>query len=146
MGRAREPRAEAYREAALERCDDAVALLESERYAGAIWVAGVALESLLRACHRRASGRLETGHNLRTLFRTSGFADHIAPKRADRIADAVSEVAEHWKHRYRYDPSGAVQRSTYTRTPAEFRRLAQRIVDAAHEAVHHGVSRWQSRR
>jgi HEPN domain-containing protein len=145
MAKTNEPRAEAYRDAAAERCADAAALLDAGRFACAIWVAGVAMECLFRAYHRRSSDRLDTGHDLKQLFRESGFSDHVAPRHVVRMANSISEVAKHWKHRYRYDPSAAVQRSVRARTSAEFRRRAQRIVNEAQEVVAHGVSRWQSR-
>src|SRR5438045_9770544 len=94
-----EPRAEAYRDAAADRCDDAVALLESGRFAGAIWVSGVALECLFRAYRRRSSNQLDTGHDLKALYKTSKFAEHVAPQHVNRIAASIGHVARIWRHR-----------------------------------------------
>ena len=145
MAKADEPRAEAYRDAALERCADAVALLEAGQYASAIWLAGLALECLFRAYHRRQTDRLETGHDLRSLLRASRFDRHISAKKADRMAEAISDIVANWKHRYRDDPGAAVRRSLGVRTNRELRRRATVVVEAAQEVVNHGIMRWHSR-
>src|SRR5438132_7846767 len=105
-----EPRAEAFRDAGAERSADSVALLEAGQFGGAIWVAGVAVEALFRAYHRQRSDQLDTGHDLKSLYRASRFGQHISARHVERIADAVSIVAAAWRHRYRYDSANAVQR------------------------------------
>ena len=121
-----------------------MALLEAGQFGGAIWVAGVAVEALFRAYHRRRSDQLDTGHDLKSLYRASRFGQHISAGHMERIADAIGIVIAGWRHRYRYDPAKAIQRTLEAR-PDQLGRRARLIVDAAQEVVSHGVSRWDSK-
>jgi hypothetical protein len=138
------PRAESYRDAATERSADSLALLEAGRFSGAIWVAGVAVEAIFRAYHRRRSDQLDTGHDLKSLYRASRFAQHVPARHAERIASAIGVVAVGWRHRFRYDPAVAIRRTLEVR-PDQLERRARMIVNAAQEVVSHGVLRWDSK-
>lgn len=144
MAKASGPRAEAYRDAAAERSQDAVELFLAGRCGAAIWVAGVALECLFRAYHRRRSEQLDTGHDLKSLYKASRFADRVSPRHVERMGSSIGLVAASWKNRYRYDPEDAVRRSIGIRNATEFQRRAREVVNAVQEIVNHGVKRWPS--
>jgi hypothetical protein len=142
MTDARQPRAEAYRDAARERALDAIALLEAGRHGAAIWVAGVAVECIFRAYCRRRTSRLDTGHDLKALYRQSRFSDRIAPRHLERITVAVGEIAGCWRHRFRYDPERVVARAVGVRSDRQIERVATRLVESAAQIVNQGVARW----
>jgi HEPN domain-containing protein len=63
-----------YVDAAQERLTDARVLYEKARYSFALYAAGVAVESLLRAYIFRLEPRLEAAHNLELLLEKIGVA------------------------------------------------------------------------
>jgi len=145
MSKARFPRAEAYIQAANERREDAVSLLESERWAAAIWVSGVALESLFRGHQRGETHELDTGHDLKRLYRSSRFANFVSESKRYRVAEDVGFVASLWRHRFRYDPEFYVRSVVSRRTRVAFERTAREIVNAASFVISHGVYQWERR-
>jgi HEPN domain-containing protein len=62
-----------YVEAAQERLSDAKLLYEAAQYSFALYAAGVAVESLLRAYIVRLDPILEAAHNLPLLLRASNL-------------------------------------------------------------------------
>ena len=104
---------QSYREGAIERVGDASMLLRAGQFAGAIYLAGRAVESMLRgliwrhdADIRRGTKSLETGHDLRervTLVRGLGL---IAPgPDADQLEGRVERVARLWYNNMRFASS-----------------------------------------
>src|ERR1019366_8168802 len=94
-----------FKEVARHRLEDAAALLNQERYAGAIYLAGYALECLLKwAVTRRASlvylpAAFET-HDLDKLLMEAGL--DTALKREIALHAAYSSVADRWGPGLRY--------------------------------------------
>jgi len=132
----------AYLEAARERVDDARTLLEAGRYGGSIWVSGVAVEALFRAYHALESTTLETGHDIRRLWKDSGFARNTPRKHEQDLAEKVGHVAAVWRNRIRYDPQVAVRKHIGARNNKELRSAAVDTVEAAYRIINHGVTRW----
>src|SRR2546423_12816201 len=94
-----------FKQVAYVRREDAGVLLEKKRYAGAIYLAGYALECLLKwAITRRAEGlylpaEMEI-HELDELLFEAGLADHLQREAALRNMFAV--LADSWGPELRY--------------------------------------------
>ncbi|HLX64280.1 MAG TPA: hypothetical protein VKX17_23610 [Planctomycetota bacterium] len=98
-----------YRLGALERLSDSFALLRQERFAGSIYLGGRAAEAMLRAVIWKndkeiRSGRksLETGHDLRSLFkRIEDLGVLTEPERA-AITPNIERVGRLWFNNMRF--------------------------------------------
>jgi len=74
-----------YVHVAEERLSDANLLYEKARYAFALYAAGVAVESLLRAYVVRLEPVLETAHDLRLLLKASKLRSLLMPVKVCRL-------------------------------------------------------------
>src|SRR4051794_17379285 len=102
-----------YRNGAAERLEDARLLLNAGQYAGCIYMAGRAVEGMLRAVIWRREpeiqqGRkaLETGHDLRDLL---ALVEKLGLLTTDRSDDAFKEqvvrVSQRWFNNMRFAPT-----------------------------------------
>lgn len=105
--------AESYRHGALERLAEAFLLLRAEKLAGGVYLAGRAVEGMLRAIIWRAEPEvqqgkksLETGHDLRLLLtkvRNLGLLRH--GDRNDELDEQVQHVGRLWFNNLRFAPA-----------------------------------------
>ncbi len=100
----------AYRQGAIERLLESFDLLRARRFAGSIYLAGRAVEAILRAAAWKADAEfgqrkktLETGHDLRELL---GLVRSLGVLRATGIQDTlganVQHVARLWFNNMRF--------------------------------------------
>jgi hypothetical protein len=94
--------ADEYYDAAMLRYDEARALYLAERFVGAVYLAGRAVEAVLRAIHWRKHQRLECGHDLRELLADVGELGFLTPRDDDRLTDRVNEIAVVWNNDLRF--------------------------------------------
>jgi HEPN domain-containing protein len=99
-----------YVEAANERLAEANLLYEKAHYALALYVAGVAVESLLRAYIAQADPILEGAHNLPLLLRESNLRNLATPDEERRIFEAVSLLSKRWRNDLRYTSNHRLRR------------------------------------
>jgi HEPN domain-containing protein len=110
-----------YRSGAQERLEEAYLLLRQERFGGSVYLAGRAVEGMLRAViwggdPEYAAGKktLDTGHNLRELLklvRNLGILrDH---ETRDLIADDVQLIARLWWNNMRFLATTKVEAEWY---------------------------------
>ena len=123
------------------RVRDAVALMESRRYAGAYYLAGYAVESGLKACIAKRTRRHEFpdrnrannsySHDLGQLLRVAGLETQ---RDDDAAVDSVFarhwSVGKDWSEQSRYE----------TKSRREAAALLNAITDSAH-----GVMQWLHR-
>jgi len=108
---------ENYRRGGLERIGDASVLLRAEQFAGAIYLAGRGVESILRAMVwkadrqvRQGSKSLETGHDLRALLAlVSNLGLLVSANDRDRLEDRVQRVSRLWYNNLRFAPSKYIE-------------------------------------
>jgi len=128
-----------YRRGGIERLDDALILLDERRFAGSIYLAGRAVESMLRALIwkfdpdvRTGRKSLATGHDLRELLASVRDLGVLREQeRTNELAASVERVARLWFNNMRFASTklvenqwrrlGAVQRRT------TFQRAAERF-------------------
>jgi HEPN domain-containing protein len=91
-----------YVDAAQERLSNAKLLYEAAQYSFALYAAGVAVESLLRAYIVRLDPILEAGHNLPMLLDASKIGLIVTPTENEQIYQAVGLLARRWTNDLRY--------------------------------------------
>ncbi len=110
---------ENYRAGGMERLGEAGLLLRAQNFAGSIYLAGRAVEGLLRALVWRSDleiqqGRksLDTGHDLRdllTLVANLGLLKQTAQGQRDELETRVQRVARLWYNNMRFASSKFVE-------------------------------------
>lgn len=99
-----------YVDAAKERLAEANLLYEKAHYALALYIAGVAMESLLRAYIFRLEPKLEAAHNLRMLFNASRLHAFITQPEHKQIGTAVTDLFKRWRNDLRYTSNDRLRR------------------------------------
>lgn len=128
-----------YRRGGIERLDDAFALLEEDRFAGSIYLAGRAVESMLRAMIwrfdqdvRTGKKPLATGHDLRELLAVVRDLGVLREdERTDEFAALVERIARLWFNNMRFASSKFIEnhwrRLNIVQKRVTFRRAAERF-------------------
>lgn len=157
-------RPEHYYHAALERIAQAKALYDrDDSHAPAMYVAGVAVECLMRAFKMRRGGEFDERHDLLRLFsesgmlsidpaalRAVGLSEAESAVFAQRLRAEVSDVVRLWANDYRY--------ATEARLRGHLKRIAPeprvkgdllkyqslRLYNAAKRIVDLGVLLWRA--
>ena len=93
---------EDYRDGALGRIGDARVLWDEERWAGTIYLAGRAVEGLLRSLLWRVTHEQEIGHDLRQLLTKARSLGVVTSEDQTRILDSINEIAVIWHNDLRF--------------------------------------------
>lgn len=121
-------------EAAVKNIIDAEVLLSQQRYDGAGYLAGYAVESILKTIYQVESGIAKTGHDLSDLNREAlRLASLPAAKtakyiRLPQITTIGYGLPNGWKETLRYRPEGELAPRTATTWVHEARRLHNEII------------------
>jgi len=99
-----------YVEAAQERLSNAKLLYEAAQYAFALYAAGVAVESLLRAYIVQLDPILEARHNLLLLLATSNLRNLITQNENELISASLNTLVQRWKNDLRYSSNNRLRR------------------------------------
>ncbi len=99
-----------YVEVALERLNEANLLYEKSRYALALYVAGVAVESLLRAYIVRSDPKFEAAHDLFLLLSASNLRSLVAPAESQQVFTAITALFRRWRNDLRYTSNARLRR------------------------------------
>jgi hypothetical protein len=145
----REFRAETYADAAREHITVAFELHSTQRYALAHYVAGLAVECMLRAFKSRLDPVLDERHDLGRLARRGHFFDGASEKRQPFIAACLGEVVTRWDNGHRYRSESALRRFLTSRRLFVgkgdlLKNSSRRIVNAALEVVTFGAEQWKT--
>jgi len=99
-----------YVDAAQERLNNAKLLYEAAQYAFALYAAGVAVESLLRAYIVQLNPILEARHNLLLLLRASNLRNLVTPDENEVVYTSLITLANVWKNDLRYTSNTRLRR------------------------------------
>lgn len=138
-----------YRAAALERIAAARGEYHAGRHADCIYLAGLAVESMLRAYRLRISREFDSRHDLADLMKVSGLEGFVPLKRRSAVGALLGEIWMRWKNDYRF--------ASRDRLETAFRQLnlhrgvegdivkanAYTVINCAYEVVSIGEARWQ---
>jgi HEPN domain-containing protein len=94
-----------YIDAAPERANAARALYQAHRYTEAVYLAGVAVECVLRAYAQEGGEAFDARHDLRQLFKAATLERFVGGKQRKAVSAALGEVWMRWKNSYRYAPA-----------------------------------------
>ncbi len=145
--------ADEYLFAALARIRAAEQLHALAMYASAIYLAGVAVECILRAYRVRADPEFDARHDLPELLKASGLRDYAPKKRRGEVAAALGEVWSRWRNDYRYASDDRVLRDLREKgltlgikgdPQSQLKENSRRVFERAHKLVGLGVSRWKN--
>lgn len=120
-----------YLDAGLERMNDAVRLYQNQRYGAALYLAGVAAESVIRAYRTRRNQQFDAGHDLVELLKGCRPADF--GKRRAELGAAIKTFAWIWRNDYRYSSEELIQ------SRLAKRKLARKVEGNAVKAYCHKV-------
>jgi len=93
-----------------ERLTDANLLYEKARYAFAMYAAGVAVESLLRAYIFRLESKLVAAHNLPLLLDVSNLQSLVTFAESQQVFAAIDELYRRWRNDLRYTSNNRLRR------------------------------------
>ena len=140
--------ANTYRVAAEEHVTVANRLYDMNRFVLAAYVAGLAVECILRAYRYRINPQFDARHSLNLLYKAARFAEFIPAGKQVEISAALGDVVTRWSNDHRYRSEAAL-RSFFKRAnlhrgiKGDFvKENTRRIVNAATTIVILGVSRW----
>ena len=94
--------AEDYRRGALERLDDARALGLANQWTGTIYLAGRAVEGMLRAIMRLKTSVNDSRHDLRALLASVKKLGLIVDQADDRLYVSINQLAVIWQNDLRF--------------------------------------------
>jgi hypothetical protein len=144
-----------YRGGARERLDEAYVLLRNQRFGGSIYIAGRAVEGILRAViwkgdpdYALGKKSLETGHNLRDmmkLVRNLGVFRENRPR--DLITNNVQRIGRLWWNNMRFTPLEKIRKDWYNLGEISgkrtMRQAAQEFYDACGVVVRECEYLWR---
>jgi hypothetical protein len=121
---------EDYRRGAYDRLNDAFALLRQDRFGGAIYLAGRAIEGMLRAIiwhsdpeYRTGKKTLDTGHDLRGMLAlVRSLRAFKSPELENATIDVVQTVARLWWNNMRFLPNSKIEATWYNLGEIDYRR------------------------
>jgi HEPN domain-containing protein len=99
-----------YVEAAKERLSQANLLYEKGHHSLALYIAGVAVESLLWAYIVRLDPRFETAHDLYLLLDASNLRSFAAPTEGQQVFTAIAMLFRRWRNDLRYTSNDRLRR------------------------------------
>ena len=143
---AEEDYVEIYRAAAQEHVALALDMHAAGRYVMAHYLAGLAVECLLRAYPFRISPTFSGRHDLQTLYQEAHFDTIVPIEEAENVSIAMTEVVRRWSNSHRYRSERALRLYLQRAIPGQrgkfVRESSRRIVSAAKVIVDLGVSQW----
>ena len=138
-----------YLAAALERARVLQKLYDEEEYALALYVAGVAVESMFRAYRFELDPEYSACHNIYELPKEARFAERLPERLAEKYAANLGAVAARWRNSHRYHSEQATLK--FLNRAGLFRGIkgdvlkenARQTINAATDIVALGARRWK---
>ena len=130
-----------YRRAGMERLDEALILYKSEMFAGCVYLAGRAVESMLRAViwkHdseiKTGKKSLETGHDLRKLLRLISDLGMLTNRdHDDELRENVNQVERVWFNNMRFVSTNRMKTVWWKRREIGKRRSIKQATGAHYD-------------
>jgi hypothetical protein len=139
---------EVYVVAAEEHATAALHLFHARQFVLGHYVAGLAVECIVRAYRVKRSAQFDERHDLHELARGARFFDLFPPDRVELLTSAFGVVTAQWVNAHRFRSEASLRKYLTERRlfAGEMDLLHARtrlIVNAAFNLVTLGVSRWQ---
>ncbi|HEX5242268.1 MAG TPA: hypothetical protein VFW23_03320 [Tepidisphaeraceae bacterium] len=134
----------------MERAGSLQPLYDQREYVLAIYLAGVAVESMFRAYRGRFDPEFSSRHDLYELAKESRFASHVPDSLFAKYAADLGVVAARWSNSHRYRSEIAL-RKYIKRVKLDrgvkgdaLKENARRIINSAFELVTLGAQIWKN--
>lgn len=138
--------AEMYLAAAQDHAPAALEMHDAGRYVLAHYLAGLAVECVLRAYRYRITPGFSGRHDLEALYEAAQFSDVVPEESRPEIEAALIEVARRWSNSHRYRSECALgdylRQGGFGRKGKFIKESSRRIVNAALILVNQEVLRW----
>lgn len=138
--------AETYRDAATEHIGLARELHNAGRYVMAHYLAGLAVECMLRAYLYRLSPIFTGRHDLQTLYDDAQLDNAVPLEDKQIVGAALTEVTRRWSNSHRFRSEKALrqflQRAGLGHSGKFVRESSRKIVNAATVIVEIGDLKW----
>lgn len=142
---------EDYRRAAIARLGDARCRNDAGQWSGAVYMAGRAVEAILRALILKRSDRLESGHDLKHHLKSArrlGMMTDEEAREGTGINDHLNELASVWHNDRRYHDDQKL--ASVLRRISVYRRLrgdllkacGRRVLEASEALIARGDRAW----
>ncbi len=102
--------AEEYRRASHEKFNAASHAAQGGHYVVAHYLAGVAVECMLRAFRFQIDRNWDAGHDLTKLLKGSGVLGKVSGSRGGRLQEAFNSLAIRWSVSHRYAPTDRLEK------------------------------------
>lgn len=139
---------EVYLAAATERVGILQKLYDEGDYVLALYTAGVAVESLLRAYRTKIDPEFSSRHNLYELAKEAKFSEKVPKKLTEKYAADLGVVAVRWNNSHRYRSEQAARKylnraSLYKGIKGDvLKENTRKTINAATDIVALGAKRW----
>ena len=140
-----------YIDGASERIGAAYGMYASSRFVDAIYLAGVAVECILRAFAIEETDEFEGRHDLSRLMKAATLERFIGEKQRQAISAALGEVWTRWKNNYRYVGDDRL-RSELKRLQLDrgikgdaLKENARMVLENAFTIVNKGTFQWKKK-
>ena len=143
-------RAETYRDAGIQHAALAIEVYDLQTYAPANYLAGLAVECMLRAYRTMIDPEFDSRHDLEELFRLAQFGDVVPLNDAVRITAALERVVGLWSNDHRFLDDVALRkrwakRRLYSGVKGDFlKERVRQLVHASNLIVNAGAARWKT--
>lgn len=135
--------------AAVERAGAIQKLYDEQEYSLALYVAGVAVESMFRAYRVKLDPEFSARHNLYELAKEARFAEQVPERLAEKYAANLGVVSARWRNGHRYRSEEATLK--FLNRAGLFKGIkgdvlkenARKTINAATEIVALGARRWK---
>ncbi len=151
MGQRLQFTAEHYRTAAMQRVQEAWTLHGQQRHGLALYVAGVAVECILRAYRTRRGRQFSERHDLNELLKESGIVEFVSNETRQTLPAHLGTVWANWNNDYRFGHDELI-RATLRKQKQNrmikgdpLKELSRQTINAALEIVTQGASQWPRR-
>ena len=138
-----------YADAAQERLSNARLLYEATQYSFALYAAGVAVESLLRAYIVRREPKFDAAHDLPLLLKISNLRALATPSEYQQIGAAMADLFGRWRNDLRYTSNNRLRRYLKSkkldrRIRGDFLKENCRIaIEMAAAIIKIGAAKWK---
>ena len=142
--------AETYREAANEHLARARELYAEEKFFLGHYIAGLAVESHLRAYLRRHTDDFDPRHDIERLAQASNFYDIVPRNETQKFASVFALVNQRWRANHRYfserqflDYMNEIK-AEFNQKGNRWKNLTRTMLEASLEVIKQGEAKWDS--
>ena len=119
------------------------------RYVLSHYVAGLAVECMLRAYRVRLDPEFDSRHDLQELYKLARFGDVVPDHQQEKIGAALGTIVLQWSNNHRFRSEDALRawlrkKGLHQGIKGDFvKERTRRIINSAADIVTVGVGRWK---